>query len=164
VAFKPGCVPWNKSADDAARFWSKVKITDGCWEWQAHRVSGYGQFSIAGRKLEYAHRVSWVLSGNAIPQGLSVLHRCDNPACVRPDHLFLGTQLDNMKDMIEKGRDRIVGSRNVLSKLTEAKVEWIRRNYAPYHKEFGRVAMAKTLGVTKWLITRVVNRQIWKHI
>lgn len=88
------------------RFWSKVRIGDGCWEWTAstHKF-GYGQLFVEwkARPLQ-AHRVSWELHFGEIPKGKHVLHKCDNPLCVRPDHLFLGTHEDNLSDMNRKGR------------------------------------------------------------
>lgn len=88
----------------AARFWSRVRITDGCWEWTAnHLPAGYGLVKAEGRS-HLAHRVSWELAHGPIPAGMLVLHRCDNPACVRPDHLWLGTQKQNIADMLTKGR------------------------------------------------------------
>ncbi len=88
----------------SARFWQKVQKGDGCWEWQGSRNKlGYGITSLRGRAIR-AHRVSWEIVNGPIPDGLLVCHRCDNPACVRPDHLFLGTQIDNLRDMRTKGR------------------------------------------------------------
>ena len=97
--------------DLATRFWAKVDKTPGhgpngdCWEWQAGRSKfGYGRIMV-GRKLVVAHRVSLALSeGSSIPDGLCVCHKCDNPRCVNPAHLFLGTNQDNMVDKISKGR------------------------------------------------------------
>jgi hypothetical protein len=92
----------------ADRFWAKVeKMPDGCWVWQAARsVSGYGLLAPSGgvRGDRRAHRVSWELHNGPIPAGLWVLHSCDNPPCVNPDHLFLGTRSDNMRDCASKGR------------------------------------------------------------
>lgn len=86
------------------RFWAKVRRGDGCWEWTAARsAAGYGWFKGAAGP-ELAHRVAWRLERGEIQAGLFVLHRCDNPRCVRPDHLFLGTNADNMADMVQKGR------------------------------------------------------------
>lgn len=92
------------------RFWSKVQKSEGCWEWQGERRPGafcYGRFEqyLDGEILRVAaHRMAWTLEHGPIPQGLCVLHRCDNPPCVRPDHLFLGTMADNTHDMMAKGR------------------------------------------------------------
>jgi DNA-binding CsgD family transcriptional regulator len=87
------------------RFWRKVRKGEECWEWTGFRVPplGYGRFRLNDEQT-WAHRVSWELTFGPIPEGLQVCHRCDNPPCVRPDHLFLGTPLDNVRDMIGKGR------------------------------------------------------------
>lgn len=93
----------------AVRFWSKVQKggPDQCWEWLASRKpSRYGQFTLPGNKLVRAHRMAWVLTHGEIAGGLCVLHRCDNPPCCNPGHLFLGTLRDNARDMLAKGRDR----------------------------------------------------------
>jgi hypothetical protein len=85
-------------------FWAKVRRTDGCWEWTGARLhSGYGKLGRKGRTY-VAHRFAWELVNGAIPDGLFACHRCDNRLCVRPDHLFLGTQKDNIADMLSKGR------------------------------------------------------------
>lgn len=94
------------SEKDIQRFWSKVAITDNpddCWLWTAGTVTGYGSFGFQGR-MRIASRVAWEITNSEIPAGMKVLHTCDNPLCVNPKHLFLGTQLDNMRDMVRKGR------------------------------------------------------------
>lgn len=87
------------------RFWAKVSQGDGCWLWQGSCGSpdAYGHIT-EGRKLLLAHRVSWVIHHGAIPDGLCVCHRCDNPRCVRPDHFFLGSHFENHQDAVRKGR------------------------------------------------------------
>jgi hypothetical protein len=90
---------------DRARFWGYVVKGDGCWEWRNRLSRRYGRFAI-GRRSAAAHRLSYVWAYGAFDEILLVCHRCDNPRCVRPDHLFLGTNADNMHDMKAKGRAR----------------------------------------------------------
>lgn len=86
-----------------ALFLSRIIKTNRCWLWPNESQRGRGTFRIDGRKL-MAHQASWILHFGEIPEGLNILHHCDNPSCVRPDHLFLGTQQDNIDDMCAKGR------------------------------------------------------------
>jgi hypothetical protein len=97
--------PYNKGRHhDPAYFLQFVQKSDGCWEWTGHRnAAGYGHISLDGQFV-LAHRHSWALFKGPIPDGLFCLHRCDNPPCVRPDHLFMGTKKDNAMDMAAKGR------------------------------------------------------------
>jgi hypothetical protein len=86
------------------RFWNKVNKTKKCWEWLATKNNkGYGRIQVNG-KSRLAHRISYGLKNGEIPRGLEVLHKCDNPLCVNPKHLFLGTHKDNLQDMAKKGR------------------------------------------------------------
>jgi hypothetical protein len=91
----------------SARFWPKARQGDGpeaCWEWQAGKFpKGYGVFQMA-RRAWFAHRVAWWLSTGEDPGGLEVCHECDNPGCVQPSHLFLGSHAENMQDCVRKGR------------------------------------------------------------
>lgn len=85
------------------RFWAKVQKGEGCWEWQAAKTNGYGRINVEGRAIP-AHRLAYELTNGPIPQGLFVLHSCDNPGCVNPEHLRAGTALDNMLDRSARGR------------------------------------------------------------
>lgn len=99
------CAYRAKAESAPARFWSRVTRGDGCWEYQgALLLNGYGTVRLEASTHMLAHRYSWVLANGAIPEGLKVLHHCDNRRCVRPDHLFLGTLSDNTRDCIAKGR------------------------------------------------------------
>lgn len=110
------------------RFWNKVAKSEGCWEWTASRSAwGYGKFGLGGRGKGwvFTHRFSYEIANGFIPQGFDVLHKCDNPPCVRPDHLFLGKDAENHADMVSKGRSNF-GERHPLAKLTGEQVLEIR--------------------------------------
>lgn len=147
------------------RFWAKVdKRPDGCWVWTASRLraGGYGQFNLNGIPTR-AHRLSWEMHNGPIPAGLQVCHTCDNPPCVNPAHLFLGTIKENAHDRDRKGRTHpgwVPGSRNGGAKLTEAQVAEIReRASGATHK-----ALALEFGVSRTLIGLIVNRKQWRHV
>lgn len=156
------------------RFWKRVNMDgDGCWEWTGGRMAtGYGSCSYNGR-AETTHRISWELTYGGIPEGLHVLHRCDNRVCVRPDHLFLGTHQDNMRDMVAKGRNHHPycspdnpshnrGSGHGLSKLTESDVQEIRRLYET--GKWLQRELAEMFGVQRGTISGIVRRRGWKHV
>jgi hypothetical protein len=105
------------------RIWTRIQRSPGCWEWQGQRsVYGYGTLSIKGKNKQ-AHRVVMELvTGEPIPPGMIVMHTCDNPPCVNPDHLKIGTQLDNVWDMMEKGRDSKAPNPNRWRKLIGPKL------------------------------------------
>lgn len=131
------------------RFWIKVAMTadpDKCWEWQSSKCStGYGKFSTVERTNDYAHRLAWVFTYGAIPKGLHVCHHCDNPPCVNPNHLFLGTHQDNMRDRELKGRNGAArrnrnNGKYALSIEQEKRLRELRGSGKTYHwlaGEFG---------------------------
>lgn len=146
------------------RFWSKVHKGVGCWSWQGARCrDGYGCIRVAGHTLS-AHRVSWVLAtGKSLASRNHVLHTCDNPRCVRPSHLFLGSHSDNMNDMAQKGRARGVARRGVDNpavRLLEKDVRAIRkqRSAGATYRELGA-----RFGVNPATAWHVVN-QTWSHL
>jgi hypothetical protein len=116
----------------ADRFWSRIKKADGdaCWEWLGQRIKGgYGMLFDGAGKYVTANRISWMLNIGAIPPGYVVRHLCNNPPCVRPDHLRLGTQLENMADRAAAGRTAL-GETNGKSKLSDEDVQQIRSLHA----------------------------------
>jgi hypothetical protein len=144
------------------RFWSKVEKTSGCWNWTASKAN-YGYGSIwDGERLQRAHRLSWSWVNGPIPEGMWVLHHCDNTACVRPDHLYLGKPKDNTKDMFDRGRAKPVhGETHPLTSLTEQQVIEIRRRYRDGEnpKDF-----ADDFGMKWESIYRIARGDTWKHV
>lgn len=163
--------------DTVRRFWEKVQKTPDCWLWTAsRRRDGYGQFRVSGggekNVVLSAHRISYELLVGPIPDGLCVLHKCDNPICVNPEHLFPGTMKDNVDDMMRKGRHvkagtyteaaRRFGEDNLRSKLTSGIVREIRSSY-----QAGGISMQKiadAYGVQLSCISKIVNRKRWPHV
>jgi len=148
------------------RFWEQVPVrADGaCWEWAGSRLAaGYGRF---GRKVDghwktlLAHRVSWEYRNGPVPDGLAVLHKCDNRPCVNPDHLFVGTGADNMADKVAKGRQyRPVGVLNSQAKLNDELVAGIREAYRAGSES--QAAIGRRYGVSQTLIGRIVRGEVW---
>jgi len=138
-------------------FWEQVDRSGDCWIWQGRiQHDGYGAITREGRQW-LAHRLAWLICHG--PTDLCVLHKCDNPPCVRPDHLFTGTQQDNIADMVSKGRQHHPrGTRNPKAKLTLELAEEIRRKYIP-NKNL--VALSKEYGVARSTIQRVISHQNW---
>jgi hypothetical protein len=136
-----------------------------CWNWLASkRGAGYGQIQPGGkgRSPLTASRAAWDIFNGPIPEGLGVLHRCDNPACVNPAHLFLGTQITNMQDCSSKGRAKGptgTGENSVSHKLTDTVVDEMRS----LHPALSQRAIARRFGVCQRTVTCVVNRLRWNH-
>lgn len=147
-----------------ASFWSKVERSqsDDCWEWQGGSItSGYGVHYANGERF-YAHRLAWQLAYNSEPDEV-VMHLCDNPSCVNPEHLASATQSDNIQDCAQKGRDNSVhGEAHNRSKLTRKDVAEIRRRYEN-HDPTMRL-LAKQYGVTASNIADIVNYNTWKQV
>jgi len=127
-------------------------------------IDGYGKLrddAANGGKLLHAHRVAYELAYGSIPEGMCVLHHCDNPGCCNPEHLYLGTKADNVADMLIRGRGRNSG-RNAHSKLTNELIPEVRRRYA----EGGMTQreLAAEYNVDQSQISRIVNNHTWAHI
>ena len=166
----------NKVTPIIDRYLAKVDKSggpDACWPWTGSRDKGYGQIHAGpqpgvarnSRKPLKTHRFAYELEFGPIPDGMSVLHRCDNPPCCNPKHLFIGTQADNMHDMDEKLR-RITpdrkGARHGMARLTEDDVRDIRRRYST--GTVTQAALACHFRVTQAQISSVVLRKSWSHI
>ena len=149
------------------RFWAKVN-RDGpvvrpalgeCWTWTgASNATGYGRIR-SGDEIETAHRTSWLLTRGEIPAGMFVCHRCDNKLCVRPEHLFLGTNAENVADMISKGRQAKGEARSDI--LTESDVVDIRScaSFGASHR-----ALGESFGISREHARDIVNHRRWRHV
>jgi hypothetical protein len=148
-----------KQTSLADRFWSKVENSSGadCWQWLgATHSNGYGAFSIKNMTV-YAHRVAWELRRGPIPFGMFVCHRCDNPGCCNPSHLFADTNAGNLEDMVAKSR-QAKGEGHGNHKLGWDNVFMIRLFAAAGESQR---ASAKRFGIHQTTIGRVVRKEIW---
>lgn len=138
-----------------------IRNEERCWGWKGHtNDSGYAMTSFKNKNFR-AHRASWIIHFGEIPKGMFVCHKCDNPICSNPNHLFLGTAKDNMNDCKTKGRNNYApskGEKNGLSKLTDDLVKEILSN-----KEGSR-SLAKRLGIGQRHVNLIRQRKAWKHI
>ncbi len=160
------------------RFWGRVDKSGECWIWTGPcQGKGYGQAPVPGGRSKRAHRVAWELVHGPIPDGISVLHHCDNPPCVRPKHLFLGTAADNNADMMAKGRQRpgithagnrgwstrnrqrVIGAGNPAAKLAPEQVETIRARRLS-GEPLSRLAVE--FGVSETTISRIALGRSWR--
>lgn len=153
--------------DRAVDFWATVERADegACWNWTgARNRGGYGAAGYAGRQSN-ASRVAWLLTYGAIQHGLVVCHRCDNPACCNPAHLFLGSQAENVADCQRKGRAGCVPTgaahHRSTAKLTEDQVITARRLYAG---GLSQTEISKGMGVHSSTISRAVRGDRWSHV
>lgn len=145
-------------------FWSYVDVRgpDECWVWKSTlTTNGYGHYE-RGRRVtgsRMAHRYAWLETYGPIPSDKSVLHKCDNKPCCNPNHLFLGTQLDNMRDKMAKGRHvSIEGSKSGTAKLTDEKVLLIREDKRSYIK------IGEDFDISPTEVCRIKKRLRWSHI
>ena len=142
------------------RFWEKVHKTRTCWLWTGARLmDGYGAFKMPNGKTygaqKRAHRIAWTLTYGDVLDKQQVLHTCDNPLCVRPEHLFLGTCADNMADKVVKGRSHAKRTRLTEQDVRDIRVAVQRRSYR---------AVARQYGVRHAVIGRIARRMTYVHI
>jgi hypothetical protein len=158
----------------AERFWEKVDKSagaEGCWLWTGatYTSTGYGQITIKKRPYG-AHRISYLLHFGTIPDKLFVCHHCDNPLCINPSHLFLGTHADNMRDMNSKGRNgmtlhpelALYGEQQKGAKLTNSQVREIRKIYD--QGDIGTRPLAHQYGVSRSCIQFIIQRKSWTRL
>jgi hypothetical protein len=149
------------------RFWAYVvpEPNSGCWLWDGFALPlGYGRLTVRGRGAPLATHLSLEIAGRPVPRGMCACHRCDNPACVNPDHLFIGTRADNNRDAKQKGRLRpngLSGSRHYAARLSDAQAAEVRRRAAA-----GEVQrrIAEAFGVSVNVINRIVLRQSYRNV
>lgn len=156
----------NDGAQVDKTFWNKVEVRgpDECWPWQAASTTrGYGIYTRGklGKRRVYAHRYVYEMLVGPIPDGMFCMHKCDNPSCVNPNHLTVGTCSDNLRDMVMKGRSSR-GEKRWCAKLTEDDVRAIRARYAA-----GKVSICKLAdeyGASLSAVQLVVHHKTWKHV
>lgn len=139
-------------------FWQKVRKTDYCWFWRGQvNRGGYG---VHGKIL--AHRASWLITRGEIPERLKILHHCDNRRCVNPNHLYAGTMMQNMRDMVDRGRaNKARGEANWIAKLNTERVIEIRRRSAAGEQ---KASLAREFGVTASCVGSICKRKTWAHV
>ena len=144
------------------RFWRHVeKRDDGCWVWTGAKVgNGYGQFLFQKGRVILAHRLSWAMANGPIHDGLVVCHHCDNPPCVNPSHLFLGTQSENIRDSIRKGRPKS-GAWGGAAIVTP---DQVRHIFASFNTGERQQSIANRLGIRFSVVHRIVRGVAWNHV
>lgn len=150
---------WAKRKMTPERFWSEVEKSDGCWLWRSAHTRRYGQVTVGGVSYS-AHRYAWMTTYGPIPDGMLVCHHCDTTNCVRPEHLFIGTQHDNVQDMLSKGRGAPArGEKAGNARLTEVQVREIRRLH---HYGVRPASLGRVTGVSEATIRHIVKGHTWQ--
>lgn len=161
----------NVSEDDKNRFWGNAALTanlDKCWQWQLSDKSKYGKMTITSNKKQTsfsAHRLAYFIYYGVDPIGNIILHSCDNPKCVNPNHLSLGTSQDNSKDMIQKGRGLNQfegGEKHHHARLTAEIVIELRKLFAEGSHSVSE--LSNKYNIDPSAISRIINRKRWNHI
>ena len=141
------------------RFMAKVQQSSGCWEWMAVKNrDGYGRIRVNGRMI-LAHRLTYTHFIGEIPEGMVIMHTCNNPGCVNPGHLRIGTQAENIAYCIASGR-RAKGERNGAVKLTTTDIVYIRTSYG----KLSQRELAETVGVDPSMVSRIIRGEKWAHV
>jgi len=150
------------------RFWEKVDKTEACWNWTGY-ISNHGSGAfVIGTKRYLPYRVSWEFINGPIPKGMQVCHKCDNRKCVRPDHLWLGTQKDNVQDMIEKGRQSTFDKTSIRgelcgnSKLNSKQVLEIREHRK--NNTLDSKEISKMYNISRTHVYWIWHKKVWNHI
>lgn len=167
---KMGLIRVNKGSSPVCRFWKNVNkdgpihpVYGQCWVWtRSPDRGGYGYFNVCNKPIK-VHRFSYEEFVGHIPYDIQVLHKCDNRVCVRPNHLFLGTNLENIQDMVDKNR-QAKGETHGRARLTEENIREVRRIYRRNSHTAGLRALAEKLGVHQNTIHLIVSGKIWNHV
>lgn len=163
------CIREYMNNDTKNLFMNKIEVVDGCWVWHNYRqADGYGVIHY-GRKSWLAHRLMWTLENGEIPDGMEICHHCDNPPCVNPMHLFIGTHGDNVRDSFSKGRSVRYGEHHSQNKLMRNDVIKIRKIFNETDFQDGGIKrfineMAEQYNMTSSGIEKVIYRQTWRHV
>lgn len=160
MKFTMGGVDYAYHAD----LWSKcAKRKNGCWEWVGTKdKNGYGKTKANGKTIK-PHRISYAIANGDFDQSFYVCHKCDNPSCINPDHLFLGTNSDNQKDCVRKGRKpNRDGENHPLAILSDSDVLQIRARYK--RRVVTAIMLAKEYGVSRQQVLRIIHGHRWGHI
>ena len=155
----------DKEMSLSLRFWAKVDIQsdEDCWTWTGGKIRGYGCIKVDGQ-VWVSHRLVWSKVIGEIPEGLCVCHTCDNPGCVNPSHLFIGTHQDNMADMVAKGRQAVGENGSRVTLTTDKVLEILKRKPDGICPRGHRKKLADRYGVHSGTITKIWKGIRWQHL